>query len=305
MTAWAVLFSVLATIPGGFTSLSSPTVSIASFPQGTDLSLDLRANGELLSDARATIANGSLLRFAIDGNFSPLLGALPLNDSTRNSIAQAIYSAEGGQFATFFGNHDGRVEPGEVDSFQSLLIADSGVFPTWLILAGSAPSVTIDGQAAAAMQLVAVQITGGVGLDTSPAPVSIFAQRSDQYVYGSGGHLLTISWNLFSASTVLGAPRPLNVSLRLPDATQVESTSGFLSASTAQDPWGLAAASLSGSAQPSSAAPLTVRFSPAFPWAMVVIIVGVAGVAASLAVIWRVRRRSRRGRSTRNEVGPS
>ncbi|MCI4344705.1 MAG: hypothetical protein L3J87_03675, partial [Thermoplasmata archaeon] len=75
--------------------------------------------------------NGSALRYAIDGNFTPFVEGLPVNASTRSSILNTLNQTENSPFlAGFFGNRDGHVDAGEVTQFSALLKQEARLLPS-------------------------------------------------------------------------------------------------------------------------------------------------------------------------------
>jgi hypothetical protein len=271
------------------------------------LSATLGSDGHLALNATLAVANGSPLRYAMDGDFTPLVNAMPVNATTRAAILARIAAAETSPaFAPFFGNRDGVVEPSEVALFAYFVGQGSRFVPSGFFSASALFAVRLDGNAPTGGSLGSVAFTDAAGPDASVAPLGIETGVSLVFPYAGNGHALSVRW---AAATVGPAPTPgtLSVSFRTPPGEAVTGTSGFVSASVSNDPLGWAPATVSGSASLAQSGNLTVSFDPAFPLGYVLVGVGVA--AAAGVVVWRDRRRRRapvtRARPTDAEPDPA
>ncbi len=290
LVAGALLASGLAAPVG-----AASTASSAALP-GPGVALSVAGNGTLSAVLTANVTNGSALRYAMDGNFTPLIDALGLSASERSSLLADLNATET-LFPGLFGNRDGTVSSVEVTRFESLLLQNVVPLVPTSTIAGVV-NVTVDGQAPTADRLTAVLFVGAEGKDTSPAPIDVQAGFSLPFASAGTGaaRTLRIGWNLPSiVGNLTTGVGPVNFSLRTPRAVDVRSTSGLSDERVANDPLGWGSGSVSGEFVPTPGHTVTVVYGPAFPTGTVLVVglVAVAVAAIVLALVWRSRRRRR------------
>jgi hypothetical protein len=260
---------------------------------GPSAALTVGTNGAIAVALSVVDPNGSALRFAMDGNFSPLVDALPGNTSSHAELLAGIEVAESSAlFSGLFGNHDGTVEPAEVGMFESLLESEVGTVPTATLTGDGILNLTLNGVPPGSATFDGVGFSGAPGPDSSSAPITVTTSTAEQFLPTGTSGTVGIAWNLSLGSVGLGLALPgpnVSVSVTTPAGTAITSTSGFQSVSN--DPFGYGAPTASGNlgTHPTGTASLT--FHPAFPLGDVLIVVAVGAVAAVGGFVWWRRRR--------------
>ncbi|MCI4320761.1 MAG: hypothetical protein L3K18_00095 [Thermoplasmata archaeon] len=239
--------------------------------------------------------NGSALRSAMDGNFTPLIDALPVNASQKASALASINSAESSLLlASLFGNRDGTVEPSEVSLFESLLRDEASAIPSGALTGGSFLSTTLNGNAPGSASFGGATFSGAPGADSSPAPITVTTSSTESFLPDGSSGSLVVSWNLtIAAGIALPAPNA-TVTVTTPAATTITTATGLQGESVHNDLLGYGAPSASGSIGAGATGSATVAFHPAFPLGDVLIIAGIGVVVGVLALLYR--RRLRRAR---------
>ena len=271
-------------------ALLLPTAASAA---SGSVDLALSSGGALAVDATVVDPNGSALRYAMDGNFTPLLDLAVADPAQRATILGEIEIAESTPLlGSYFGNHDGTVEASEAARFAGLLEQQASLLPPTGLTGGSAVALTLDGANATSAKLTAIAFLNATGPDTSAAPVTVTTSLGYQFAYGSGDHVLALTF----AAAFPGAPTTgtsVDVALTTPAATAIHGTAGFSAgASVANDPWGLGSGHLAAGFEPGNATRASVDFGPAFPTAYVVL--GIAAAAGVAIAVLGLRRRARR-----------
>ncbi len=292
---------------------SASLVRAAPTAPGIDLSLS--SNGSLGAGISIVVANGSALRYAMDGYFGPLVALLPGTNASRAALLAEINATESNPLlAGLFGDHDGRVDSTvDVPRFESLVLNEAKLIPVSTF--SGLLNVTMDGKGPLTDQLAAITFTNAPGLDNSTAPIGITATLSLSFSWSGVGnsHTFEVSWNL---PAILGnlslAVSAVNVSFSTPAAVTISSVQGLTSTQISNDPFGWGAASATGQYTPLPGHTIIIRFGPSFPTGDVLI--GGIAAAAVLGVVGvlLVRRRRRRKAPTSpsatdpgSEVGPS
>ena len=280
-TAVALLLFGLALLPA-FASASSATVAVGS-------------DGTVGVSFSVEDANGSTLRFAMDGNFTPLIDALPLNASQKSSALAAIHSAESSPLlASLFGNRDGTVEPSEVSMFSSLLRDEASAIPSGALTGGSFLSTTLNGNAPGSANFGGATFSGAPGPDSSSAPITITTSSTESFLPEGSSGTLVVTWNL-TIATGIAIPAPnATVTVTTPAGTSITTATGLQGESVHNDLLGYGAPSATGSVGAGPTGSATVAFHPAFPLGDVLIGVAIAALAVVLALLYR--RRVRRAR---------
>lgn len=286
--ALGVALSVLALLvvtaaPGGATGPS------AHLGVGTDGSIGVALT--------VVDPNGSALRFAMDGNFTPLIDLIPGNASSHASILAQVETAESSPFlAGLFGNHDGTVEPSEVGMFESLLRDEVGSIPSSALTGGGILNLTLNGQAPGSASFEGVGFGGAPGSDASTAPITVTSSTTDSFLPEGSTGTVGLAWNFTGAGGLIAVAVPnVSLSVTLPAATTVTATTGIQGASVSNDPLGYAAPTASGLIGTSPTGTASISFHPAFPLGDVLIGVGV-GAAVAVVGFYFWRRRAKRGR---------
>jgi hypothetical protein len=239
-------------------------------------------------------ANGSALRYAMDGNFTPIVAAFGLNASERAYVLASIAAAESSPLtASLFGNRDGTVEPSEVALFSDLLRDEAGVLPAATFTGLGVIGLTLNGDKPGSAMFEGVTFAGAVGPDASTAPITITSTTSEAFLPEGTSGTLVAAWNFTIAGTfVLPAPNA-TLSVTTPAGTTIGTATGLVSESVTNDPLGWGPATASGQVGPSSTGSATVGFHPSFPLGDVLIAVAAAGaVGAAAFLLWRRRRRA-------------
>ncbi len=266
----------------------------AAVPAG-HVNLALSASGALGVTVVYTDPNGSALRYAMDGNFSPLLDVLITNTSQRATTLAQIETAESTPIiGGFFGNRDGVVVASEVTLFESLIQQQVKLLPPNSLTGGGGVELTMDGSPPTSAHLLSVSFANATGPDNSTQPILITTDLAYQFDYGSGSHLLALTFNNSSTGLSPGGPAAsVVVSLTTPNATAVTGSRGFTTTSTSNDPWGLGPAQFTGAYSAAPGQGASISFGPSFPTAYAVILIAIAAAAVASALLWRRRRRRR------------
>lgn len=281
-----------------------PSMALATSPGVPAASLALNGSGTLSVTLTVVDPNGSALRSAIDGNFTPLVDALPVNASDRTKILAEIQTFEATSYGRlFFGSHQGYVTPAEVALFESLLVSTtSSPFPSLSVGVAGAIAVTLDGALPTFAQLQSIDLEGAPGPDASPAPITIVAGWIDTFPEAGSVHTLTLTTNLSAAGLPLVTLGPvLALSFSTPAGMRIDHTSGLEAASVANDLLGWSPSSVAGTFAPAVDPTATIVFGHAFPLGYVLVGAGVlaAGFAAGVVVLRRQRaKRAARARAT-------
>jgi hypothetical protein len=280
------------------------TVPAAARATGLATGLVIGSDGTVSIAVTVVDPNGSALRYAMDGNFSPIVDGLTTNTTQRTTILAEITTAERTPILdSFFGNRDGSVTDAEAALFSSLVRQELSAIPVSSLSGSSSVAFRLDGAAPTSVVLSSLTFLNASGPDASPAPITIQTTGVDTFPYGSGAHQLQLTLNTtptnVNVSLLTG---DVAVTITTPAATTITSTHGFASASVTNDPWGWGAASLHGTVAPASNAQVGVNFGPSFPTGDVVIaaVVG-AALASAVVLLWR---RARRRRATAAEAPP-
>lgn len=268
---------------------------------GASVSGTIDAGGSLRLVLSGNDSNGASLRSAMDGNFTPLLDALPLNATTLATVTSELDAAESSiLFSTLFGNRDGNVEASEVTQFTTLLLQESQLLPAGTFTPTAFLSLTLDGAAPTSSQLVSLTFLNATGPVTSTAPVGVSVELDYGFSESGSSHTLSAGTNLTGANLDLALfTGAVSAGLSLPAGTSVTSAVGFESVDVHNDPYGWAGPSVSGTFAPGTDTRVAVSFGPAFPTGDVLLavpplaIVGIVG--ALLLVRHRRRRRTRDG----------
>jgi len=265
-----------------------------SAARAASASVTIGTNGSVELVLSATIPNGSALREAMDGNFTPIVEAITTNATERANILAQIGTAESTPFVgSLFGNRDGVVEPSEVASFESLLQYETQLLPTGSISGGAFLAFTLDGARATATHISGVTFSNATGPADSTGPLGVSTQLTYAFAYGGSTHELALTTNIstggFPLALITGS---VDLSVATPAGTSVTGTSGFDQATISNDPLGWGTSSVSGSFTPTTSGSLSVSFGPAFPTGDVIIVVPIVAVAAVAgALLYRRRKR--------------
>lgn len=241
--------------------------------------------------------NGSAIRYAMDGNFTLLVDALPGNASSHASILAAIKSAESTiGIGQLFGDGAGSVSPAEVAMFENLLRYEAGTIPSAVLTGGGILQMSLDGNAPGSSRFDGVTFDGAVGADSSPAPITITSSSTLQFPTSGDSGTLGIAWNL-TVSGGFAIPGPnVSVSVSTPAGTTITSSTGFQDGSVHNDALGYGAPTASGTLGISPTGTARVAFQPAFPLGDVLLGVSIAAlVGAAAFLLWRRRRKAARG----------
>ncbi|MCI4350264.1 MAG: hypothetical protein L3K15_01950 [Thermoplasmata archaeon] len=239
-----------------------------------------------------TDANGSALRSAIDGNFTPFVDTLPINSSTRSSILAMINTSEQNPFlAGFFGNRDGRVEAGEVTQFESLLANGLKLVPSSSFLNPTFVRVSLDGANPTSSLVGAFGFPGAVGADSSAAPLEIEVNVTDGFASATSGsaHTIGLGWSAPAGLGLIVNPT-IQFTAQTPAATAIKGTTGLTGVSVRNDIWGWGTSSASGTFDPATSGNVTVSFENAFPVGDLLIATAVVAPILAVGVVWVIRR---------------
>ena len=290
--AWVALGIILIALPG----LIGPARGAPTAPgpgQGVDLTLT--SAGALTASFSLVDLNGSALRYAMDGNFTPLILSLPLSATNRTLALTEIATLEAEPLlAGLFGNRDGSVDAEEVINFARLLEEGSRDVPDTLLTGVDGFNATLDGQAPTSLVLSSITFLNATGADTSSLPLTIQSDLAAQF--GTVGSPSVLALDLPVSTLPTGVPVGLlsvPVSFSGPAATTITSVSGLVGESTTNDPLGWGAPSAQGSYPLGSSSAIQFHFDTAFPLGDVLAI-GLPIVALVIALVLLVRRRRRR-----------
>jgi hypothetical protein len=294
-----LLLAVAATILVALAPLASGSTPASG------ISLTLASNGTLAAGLDTVVANGSALRYAMDGNFTPLVEALPGTAASKSALLAEINATEA-LLPGAFGDHDGVVNAVDLQRFESLLMTESKDIPVSSIT--GLLNVTLDGKAPFSDQLQGITFSNALGPDPSPAPIGVSADLALAFSWSGVGHAHTfeVAWNLPSILGNLSLPVPaVNVSFGTPAAVTITSVTGLNGTRISNDPLGWGAGSASGQYTPLPGRDVVIKFGPSFPTGDALII-GAVVVAAGVGVgVWLLRRRRGRQRSEVPPPGPS
>ncbi|MCI4323099.1 MAG: hypothetical protein L3K03_03610 [Thermoplasmata archaeon] len=266
--------------------------ALPALPSYAGVDLTLATNGTLTIAVTSQVTNGSALRFAMDGNFTPLLGVLQLNASETAKIVGTINGLESSPFtASLFGNRNGQVSAYEVTTFESLIGRESSLVPKGLLGGTGVLPSTLDGAPPLSESVGSVLFTGATGSDTSTAPIGVQVQSSDAFDFAGSTHTLTLG----SPSLPFGLPGSLdlNLSFTTPAGEMITGVSGTTTDHVSNDPLGWGAASMHGTVVAATNSSVTVEFQNAPPVGTIAIILGSLAVGGLVAGGWLWRRRAR------------
>ena len=274
-------------------------VGLPSTGRAASVNGTVSSTGSLALTISGTDPNGSGLRYAMDGNFSPLVDGLPINASAKSTLLAAINAQESGLAgAILFGNRDGSVEANEVTMFETLLQDATQFFPSSSLTPAAAVLLTLDGHAPTGSHLGAIDFTGAIGPDRSGAPIGISVAVTYDFSTSGDSHVLTLGTNL--SGLALGASLivpSIDINLTFPSGTTVTSTSGFSSQTTDSDALGWSSPTVDGTFAPADASNVTVAYGPAFPLGDALLI-GIPLVILGCVAAFLLLRRRRRRRTT-------
>jgi hypothetical protein len=273
-----------------------PGAATASTPPPA-ATLSLAGNGSLSVTLSFAVANGSALRYAMDGNFTPLIDLLPVNASTRASLLAVINQAEANPLAAgLFGDRDGSVTYAtDVVRFESLVIHYARQFPPGTF--AGALNVSLKGTSPSSEALQAITFTNATGPDASTAPIGITTALAVGFpVDASGSGTFRIVWNLPPLSGNVSPPvAPVGFRFTGPPGDSIRSVSGLDALRVSNDPWGYSSPVAAGQYTPLPGHDVAVAFAPAFPTGTVAIAAGAAaGIGGAVAAVLVRRRRKRR-----------
>ena len=294
IVALAALVALLAPIGLG---AAVPSARATTLIPGATASFSIGSDGTTGSSVSFVDPNGSPFRFAMDGNFSPLVASLGLNGTASAGVLAAVAAAKGNPLtAGYFGNGDGTAEPAEVGLFESLILEETRFLPSTPLVSTAGVAVTLDGAPPTSESLAGVGFGGAAGADTSIAPMTIWVNLTLHFPYSGSSHTVLVAWTLPG-----GIPLPLpvaqvNVSLSTPDGTRVTAVTGLSDVTMTNDPLGYGPGGVRGAFVPGSGSNVSIEFSAAFPLGDVLIL-GISGaVVAAVVVGLLIRRRRRRKR---------
>lgn len=274
---------------------------LAPIAQATGVDVTVSPSGLVSSQVSFTDPNGSALRYAIDGNFTPFIDALPVNASVRAALLLALELNPYVQL--YSGNHDGIVETNEVGLFEELVVAESKLLPAASLSAGF--TSTLDGQGPSSTTLDSLALANATGPDSSSAPIDLTAGVSQQFPYTGSRHVLSFALNATAGLTAPTLPGAVQVRVTTPENTAITSTDGLQNVSTANDPLGWGSATTTGSFAPDRSTSATVHFDAAFPLGTVLLIALPVGAAAGGIGLLLYRRRRRRPTEVAEPVVPA
>ncbi len=285
--------------------VAAPLTRAAPAPAGATLSLG--SSGTLTAGLTVVVANGSALRYAMDGYFGPLVAELPGTNSSRAALLATINAMESDPlFAGLFGDHDGRVDSTvDVPRFERLVLNEAKLIPVSDF--SGLLNLTLDGKGPLSDQLANISFSNAPGPDNSTAPIGITATLTLAFSWSGTGssHTFEISWNLPSILGNLTVSVPnVNVSFRTPAAVTITSVQGLTATQISNDPFGWGAASASGQYTPLPGHTIVIRFGPSFPTGDVLIGGVVAAAALGGLGFLLLRRRRRKTSPSGEKTGP-
>jgi hypothetical protein len=308
-------------IVAGFLLLSIAGVARAPappVPQPDSATLSITPSGLLAVNFTLADPNGSPLRYAMDGNFSPLVNSLPANATTKSNALRQIAALESAPLVGgFFGNRDGSVSSAEVILFQGLLhqltSGVGGSLPTGTLSASAVAGLTLDGAKASTSTFQSVTFAGAEGPDNSTLPIGISLQFSYQFPISGSQHTLSFAIGGGGLPSAIVIPNAIaTVSFSTPPGTTITSVDGLGSVSTSSDPWGWGGSQSSGTYTLATNSTIAFHYQSSFPTGDLVlggIATGAIALGASLLLLRR--RRRRRGapapgpKAEEGAVGPS
>lgn len=272
-------------------------------PGPSPVSFILSPNGSLLANLTVEVPNGSLLRYAIDGNFTPLLDALPISASNRSNYEAQIAFLENNPFtAGDFGTNSGTVSAGEVGVFDRLVLQESAYLPSGALTGGLVFAMTLDGQKPTSASLQAFYALDALGPDASTAPLNVSVTTQYAFPISGSAHTLGFSWTL--PPLLLSAYLDFDVTFLTPAGDTITGSTGFGSTAVHNDLFGFAPGRFTGTLSPSGNGSASVAFGPAFPLGTILIVAVVVGAGALglllLALRGRRRRRAAPGTASTN-----
>lgn len=287
------LLGVLAIAVSVGVSVAPP--GLASAPTA-GVTLTLGGDGTVTAALETVVSNGSALRFAMDGNFSPLVDSLPGTNASRASLLLTISLLEANPLdAGFFGDHDGRVDAVvDVPHFQNFINYAAHLVP--LSSFTGILNVTLDARTPTAENLQAISFSNAVAADTSVASIGVTATTVANFAWSgtTNAHTFELAWNLPSALGNLSVPvEALNLSFTTPAGVSITSATGLSGTRITNDPSGWGSASASGQYTPLPGHNVVVQFGPAFPTGTVAVITSVSGAAVAAVGLLLLRRRRR------------
>ncbi|HEV2448973.1 MAG TPA: hypothetical protein VGU43_01010 [Thermoplasmata archaeon] len=274
-------------------------------PGPSPVSFILNPNGSLLANLTVEIPNGSLLRYAIDGNFTPLLNALPISAANRSNYEAQIAFLESNPFtAGDFGTNSGTVSSGEVGVFDRLVLQESAYLPSGALTGGFVFAMTLDGQKPSSASLQAFYALDALGPDSSAAPLNVSVTTQYSFPISGSSHTLGFSWTL--PPLLLSAYLDFDVTFLTPAGDTITGSSGFGLTAVHNDVYGFSPGKFTGTLTPSGNGSANVEFGPAFPLGTILIVAAVvaAGAIGIGFLLLRGRRRRRASLST-SPAGPS
>jgi hypothetical protein len=300
-TAIRILF--LLTVAAMVLEAGAPLAG-ASTP-GSGVVLTLGSDGTLAAGLDTVVANGSALRYAMDGNFTPLVESLPGTSASRSALLAEINVTEA-LLPGAFGDHDGVVNALDVQRFEGLLSSESKQIPVSSIT--GLLNVTLDGKAPFSDQLQAVTFSNALGPDRSAASIGVNAGLALAFTWSGVGnaHTFEVAWNLPSVLGNLSVPvTAVNISFGTPAAVTITSVTGLNGTRISNDPLGWGAASASGQYTPLPGHDVVIKFGPSFPTGDALIIGAIAVAAGAGIGVLLLRRRRRRRPRAAPPPGPS
>lgn len=271
------------------------------------IAVSLGSDGTAATGLDFVVANGSALRYAMDGYFGPLVDELPGTNASRSALLAEINATEDNPiFAGLFGDRDGTVNSVDVDRFQSLISSESRLIPVSTLT--GVLNVTMDGKGPLSDQLVSIGFSDALGADDSSAPMGVIATLDVTFEWSGVGnpHTFMVAWNLPSILGNLSVPvEPVNLSFRTPPAITITSVTGLSQSHLSNDPFGWGPASASGQYLPLPGHTIVIRFGPSFPTGDALIIGGIVAAVGVGVGFLLIRRRRRRRPSSASPSGPA
>ena len=283
-----------ATVAAAFTSFLLLVVLVPAGARAASGQVTVGSDGTVTVAISASVPDGSVLRLAMDGNFTPIVDALTTNASQRASLLAQIAVAESTPFlGSLFGNQDGTVSPGEVSSFENLLAQEAQLLPTSGFSGGSFLSFTLDGNRATSTRVGGITFQNATGPADSTSPVGVTTTITDSFAYQGSNHVLAFTANVSTGGLPISLlTGEVGLTVTTPTATAVTGTEGFDQRTISNDPFGWGAGSVSGTFLPTTTGTLSVSFDAAFPTGdlLVALPFVVAGLVGA-ALLYRRRRR--------------
>ena len=282
-----------------FGALATALVGLLLVPGaalGASANVTVGSDGSVSIDLSGSIANGSAVRAAIDGNFTALVVAITSNSSQQTSILDSIATAESNLFlGSYFGNRDGTAVASEVDRFQQLLVLEAQLVPTGSLSGGSFLAFTLDGARATSTRLAGITFTNATGPVAAVGPIGVVASLAYSFPYSGSQHVLALTTNLTPTAVPLTLfTGSVGLSVTTPAGTSVTSTAGLDTVHVSNDAFGWGTSSISGSFTPTTTGVLSIAFGAAFPVGDLLIATPIVAVGALAAGLYLRRRRRRR-----------